>query len=498
MRYINLYNLFPTYFPVKHLKSFLLIIALVIPTMVCHAIGTQEIADSLKVRLAVAKTQSDSLRLLYDIFDASDQGRKEPVGWELLDLAVRMNHQVALIDMVPQMASLTRKQLKNDRKLLYYASNIEDRDHRKACELFVHVQRAMDEASYIPEEDLRDAILRYAKEDMTPKNDLFEDILDLYRMVVFVGAGARGNLYLEYLNRLEKMISRLPPDCYYIRNLFYTTSAICHSQNGNYRKAIEADQALIDVISHLEERYHSMGRTYRNYDRYYYICYRRMLSNYKGLTKEEIKDYYAKCALLAEENREVADDFYGEGRPTIYRLMAEKDYAALVPRLKKAIQMMKDKSTANSNIYRDLLGMLVIASDSIGDSATTLTALKEYNMELEQQLKSNSEEAYRELQTRYDVETLKAERNESEMLRRDSELMAGQKVITVALVALLIFVILLMVIYRKNFTLKQRVRDLKKETTQLHKTVERLLHDGKPAGTVEVKGLRSTSPDDKR
>lgn len=87
---------------------------------------------------------------------------------------------------------------------------------------------------------------------------------------------------------------------------------------------MEADRKLVKVIEGLEKKYKSQGRTYKKYDRYYYISYRRMLRNYKVLSFDEVKELYTKCARIAENNEEVYKDFHNVGRTTAYRLMAEK------------------------------------------------------------------------------------------------------------------------------------------------------------------------------
>lgn len=446
------------------------------------AVSYQAAADSLMTQLKFQKTADDSLKMLYDIFDASDQRNKVLPGKMVLELAKRTNNQLALIDFIPQVTSLVVRDSLMMEEMLNYAKLIEEPDHAKTVRLFILVKRAAEEANYIPDSELREVLLKYAREDMTPRGDFYEDILDLYRMVIFLGTTKRGNLYLEYLTRLEDMIAKIPLDFGYLLNLYYTTAANFHTRNGNYAKAVEMDKKILKIIANLEKRYRDMGRHYRDYSRYYYICYRRMLCNYEALSLDEIKDLHAKCALLAESDPEVAADFYGEGRPTIYRLMAFKDYKEVVPRIKKALPVVKDNA-----MRRRLLGMLVAAADSIHDDATLLTALKDYNNMLITAIDEQSAEAYSELQTRYDLNLLQNEKERLAMEKKEAEVATSQRVISVALAGVLILVVALMFLYRSNFSLKRLMRDTKRENVQLHQTIEEMLGDSALKGTLDVR-----------
>lgn len=101
-------------------------------------------------------------------------------------------------------------------------------------------------------------------------------------------------------------------------------------------------------------------------------------------------------------------------------------------------------------------------------------------------MRVNSEEAYRELQIRYDVNNLKNANSQLEIDKRDSDIATHQKLISVILAALLVMVIFLMLLYRKHFSLRQKVRDLKIENERLHKNIEDILDDGTPQGTIDL------------
>lgn len=456
------------------------LISLFLPTAMEAAVPG--LAQRLRQGLSDCTSASDSLKVLLDVYDASENDDQAKIGREVLNLAERIDNQGVIQDFILQLAVLQKKDDAALRALVIEAEKLDDRDDRKGAQLFVNVMRAINEVTYIPDSEYQKALLKYARADMIPTGDLYQDILDLYRVVIFLGKSAKNNLYLEYVTRLENMIKKLPENRYYIRNLFYTTAAITHTQNGNCKKAIEADKELLDVIGKLEKKNKEAGRQYKDYSRNYYICYRRILRNYKCLTLDEVKDYYTKCAMLAEKDKNIREDFYETGRPVVYRLMAEHRYGEAIPKIKAAIARNEDR-----NIHTELMQQLVEAADSVGDQKTLLEALRECNAMQQRQLEQNSEEAYRELHIRYDINNLKKENTKLEVEKRDSELRSGQKLITIVLAAMLVLAVLLMVLYRRHFNLRQQCHDLKKENERLNKYMEEMLNDGKPSGTLDLR-----------
>ena len=198
--------------------------------------------------------------------------------------------------------------------------------------------------------------------------------------------------------------------------------------------------------------------------------------------------------MLAEKNEDVSRDFYEKGTPTIFRMMAEQDYVSAVPKIKQALKTERSK-----NMRGRLLRMLVTAADSINDETTLLTALRDYSQFLKTTLDAQSEEAYQELQIRYDINKLKAERDTLESEKRDVEQATSQRVIAVSLIGLLVLAIVMMYLYRSNFSLKKRMRNTLEENAQLHTTIEDMLGSTGLKRTLDVregKGNKNNTEED--
>lgn len=459
-------------------------------SLVTHAatpslVEQQARADRIISTLSTGQSASDSIRILYDAFDLAPTQSKSDVAWKILDIARRNGDDETQADMLRQLAVLEVRNLKIFDKLIPMISNIKDESMRKGAELFVYVQKALGEARYLEGEERMNVLMEYVKEDLTPKCDVYQDILDLYRVVIFIRHTTKGNMYLEYLGRLEKLINECPEKIPFLKNLFYTTAATYYSSIDFQEKAVECDRKLLEIIKELEKHYKEVGRKYRNYDRNYYICYRRMLSNYEVLDKDEVKELYSKCAMLAEKDQEIGNSFDIDPRPTAYRLIVEKDYIGALPYLRKVVDNATDQGVRTRALLR-----LIEVADSANDRNAKLEALEDYNDILVEPRKQKSEEAFLELQMRYNVNQLKSAMAAMEVEKKNLELATNQKIISVTLIALFLLAIGLMYLYRSHFKLLNKTRGLEAENKKLEVTIEELLDDGSPQGSTELRNFK--------
>lgn len=445
----------------------------------------QASADRIIATLGEGQSASDSIRILYDAFDLAPMQSKSGVAWKILDIARRTGDDESQADMLRQLSVLEVRDRNVIDRLVSMTSSIKDEPLRKRVELFVNVQKALGEARYLEGEERMKVLMKYVKEDLTPKYDIYQDILDLYRVVIFIRHTTTGNMYLEYLGRLEKLINECPEEIPFLKSLFYTTAATYYSSIDFQEKAVECDRKLLDIIKSLEKHYKDIGRKYRNYDRNYYICYRRMLSNYEVLDMDEVKELYSKCAMLAEKDQEIGESFEVDPRPTAYRLLVDKDYSGALPYLRKVV----DNATNEGVRTRALLRLIEVA-DSANDHVSKLKALEDYNDVLIESRKQKSEDAYVELQMRYNVNQLKSAMATMEVEKKNLELATNQKIISVTLIALFLLAIGLMYLYRSHFRLLNKTRGLEAENKKLETTIEELLDDGSPQGSTDLRNYK--------
>lgn len=441
----------------------------------------QHQADLMLHKLHQGMSAADSIDVLYDVFDLSEQNRKGAYAWKILEIAERSGNNPVIIDIIPQLAVIEMRNTSKMDRLRRIASKLPEGNDKKAVLTFIDLEKMVCIGTYSSPEERRKYLYKYVKEDLTPKHDPYIDFFDLCSVVVFMGHSLQGNLYMEYLERLEHLLNDLPSNDIF-PNIYYTTAANYYTMNGFPQKAVESDRKLLEIIDGLEKKYAEMGREYRTYDRFRYLCYRRMLANYSALSREEVKELFEKCRELAAESTEIQDDFYGKGFTEGYMLMGTQRYAEAVPQLQKALGFAD-----TPNKRRLVLGMLTQAADSAGNEEALVHALKEYNGMLEARQRANAEEAIMELEMRYHVKQLQDEKRAAEEETHIMELANDQKLITLMLVAAFVLVVILMLLYRNNFRLIHKNKTLKAENEKLHRHIAELLDDGGIPGSSSLR-----------
>lgn len=435
------------------------------------------ICDSLQQELSVVRNTVDSIKLLYHLYDLSPRAKQVEWGWQICELAERTHDEAAYMDMLRQLSVIHRNDSALTR-LEQMARALPESEEQKECYTFIQIQHLTLQAQNATNAEQRQILARIMKEEKAGRtNELYDNIFQLYALCIYLNNITNGNLYTEYLNRLEELIRQLPAHLYALRNMFYTRSAIAYSNNGEHTKALAADRELLRIIMRLEKKYATMGRHYRDYSVNYYICYRRMLSNYAGLQEWEVKDYYQRIVALSKENEDVNRSLEEEPRPTAYYLMVMKRYTEAIPYIRKVLNYEK----ISPSTRRQMLALLKDAATVTNNSSILLQTLAEYNELLERYNRENSEELYREMQVRYEVKNLEMQNTELKLLKKESEVANKQKIILIALIALTVAIALLVSVYRL-FVRSQRLGKrlfqftevLKKERNELKRTQKEL------------------------
>ncbi len=401
---------------------------------------TEGITARLSEELRTAATAKDSIKILYNLYDISPRRMQTVYGWQLLQASMRAKEYPAQTDMLMQLSILYANNDSILSYLLQSAQELPESDEKKECEVFLQLQIISLQAKFSAQQQQAAEFIKKLEAENGSDNDLFAQILRVNTLCIYLGYTSSGILYTEYLDKLEALIDQLPPQLYALRNQYYTRAAIVHTANNSYTKAINADKELLRIIEKLERRYSDMGRIYRNYDVNNYICYRRILSNYPGLTRKELDEYYRKSLEICQRNTDVQNDRAKTPRIDAFYLFATKRYQEAIPYIRQCLA--EDLTPSNR---RKMLRMLRDAAGIVGDDALLLQTLNEYNVLLEDHLNKKSDEFFRELQIRYDVEALKAENTHLEILQQQTAIRSNRRIVLITVPTLVITLILLIV-----------------------------------------------------
>ena len=435
------------------MKRILLLFFLTFPFLSSWAIADwKPIADGLYADLANQKTPADSVRVLYNIFDLVPRAQQGDVARQLYDSAQRAGMPEVQLDVLRLLTSLYSSADHVLDIIEKEAGKLPDSREKEETLVFIRMRRLTKSSKYASEKERHDDISRVLASYETEKNKTpQQEFLQLYTLVEYLRNDVDSKNLIKYLDKLMKFLGNNPFKLYAIHNIVYTEVANIYSDAGEAERAVEADRKLLKICDMLQESYKKKGRIYHDMSTSKYVALRRMIRNYKALTPEQIANANAEVEKLASINPDIRDDIDRLPRYRAHYYMATGRYAEAIPMIKAHIA--DEKALPNR---RQLYDMLAEAARNTGDSATLVTALSEYNKILAELNAISSSQKYRELQIRYDVDSLTKDKLALELKARESEVHSTRKMMAVVSSGWALFFILLIVLlfywsrYRAN------------------------------------------------
>ena len=447
--------------------------------LTCHAdlIGQPD-AEKREKDLQKASTSNDSMKILLDVYDLSNKINRERLRMQIIDVAQRTDNNMVLSDAIKELASSTDDAAELSR-LIEISQNIPEDQGRKNVETILQMEQAKAQAKLTEGDELQERIMEYAKSGMSITGDPYEEIQNIYRALVFLGTSSQGPMYLEYITRLGDLVKNLPEKDYAIKNLYYTTAALYYTRRHDYKKAIECDKALINQLHNMEKLAKENGRTEQDLGYFYYVSYRRMLRNFRGLSPQEIEEAFEICQQLAKENARVQEEFGSGGLTHSYYYMATKQYDKAIPYLKQAL------ASQSISEYRrmELTGLLARAFHETGDNKGELESLRKYVQLTAKNQVERRDATYKEIELRNNVTRILAEEyRQNELQREENRVMRKTSLTLVYVLA-----VILIFVCGKYFKLKQKVKLLEVGNKKLRTNIEHIFDDGKPSGTQDLR-----------
>ncbi len=475
------------------MKHFLILsLFLLFPLSLFSAeINQKELLAKQKNELSKAGNASDSIKILYNIFDLSSVKERPEIGRKIFDVALKKGDKATMFD-IARLISLSYTDEPSLNKIINGVSKISVKGdspktvkEKKETILFLKLRNIAFKSRYQSEENKIKAISEILAKDDFEQLSEHGKIERLYTICQYLSTYVKSGMLVGYVDALNKLISNSDIDLYSIYNQFYTSTANMYTSTGNYRQAIEADRKLLEIIDNLESKYASQGREFRNYDANRYIVYRRMLTNYEGLTLEEVNDIYGKILELARRDEEVREDLNNNKRATIFYLVDNGRYREAIPLIKQ--QLRRDNLLP---IKRKITETYITAAKKTGNKDDLINALELYTDVLNESSDMRMAAKYSELRIRYDVNRLQSENSHLELKQKKLEVEETRKMMTFMMVGWLIFAILLVILlfywsrYRRSaYSLGKLLDSLAKERDLLK---DRLYHD---AGRTHEKNI---------
>lgn len=368
--------------------------------------ATNDLIEEWTTRLAQSTTPKDSMEALYNLFDLTERDDRGRYSTPLYQLAQREKDYDTQLDIL---RVVTSKYLRNDSitgLCLDLALQLPDSYDQQETVLFIQLERYISQLRRLPMKDRQDqlpALIESYVDDTDAT--IYQRILSLYKIATVLGYTIGGDLYTDYMDRLNVLIDHMPRGNGSLKTIFYQRVAMANSMSDNYKQAARADWQLLGIIDALQDRYAAQGRPFPNYDRNKYLSYRRLLGNFPILSREQIEEYNDSIRVIAARNKEVRDDLNNNRRATAYYLYATGQYDKALPVLKE-ISNLPD----NSDFRRKLLKMLIDCANKTGDKSSLMQATTQYNAILEEYVRMQIDDKLRDMQVFFDINDLKDER----------------------------------------------------------------------------------------
>ncbi len=434
----------------SRLSYILTIIAVLLPGLTysrelpesCHAV------DSLRAELRDARTASDSTGTLCNLYDILPREQSTAIGDTLYHTAMRAGDQRTALDVIRNQANRRMRESDELERLTQWALACADSNDRRETLTFIRLMDNMRRARYSDSVERANSLQAYLEEiESAPNTDLYDHIALTHGVCLLLSDDTSSDILAAYMDSLDRMINRLPPTAYSLRNAYNVHAATIFASS-RPEKSVAADMKVLADIAKLEKYYHDNGRIYRNYNTSYYTIYTRLLSNFAILSPSQVEEYYRKATGLLASDPAIRETYDKAPMAEIYHAMYHKDYRRALPLLTQVI----DEPYAAPQRLR-LLHYMMECAEALGYKETLLKASLNYADALRAELDERSGKSYRELQTAYAIYEMKHNLGVMELQRRESVAAMQRIIIAVSLCALAvlaIFVIVLFRQYRKN------------------------------------------------
>jgi signal transduction histidine kinase len=447
---------------IHRIKLLVAVIILTCPTV--SAFDRKAVTNNLLHQLALRPPYHEQVRLLYNIIDLTQSTIDSHSYYHMLFNLGKAHNDVALqLDAIRNMNNIF-----NDSMLFYinYVKTLPESNNRKETSTFLQYQYTKMVFLRMDNNKRSEYLLQLIKKYKTEKrNDIYVQTGKLMNLLLALSYTSTRDLFSNYLKELGTVIDRLPADgrnC--LPNSYYAIAPDFYAALGMEKESAIADLKYQKFTDNLESRYRKQGRIYRNFDRFRYVSYRRMLWDTTYFSQRQIKEIFAKMVQLSKTNFELALDMNSP------RSIARTRYYIATRQFMKAKplidSMLVGDKVENKVFVRNCLRIRIKIGLMTHDKNLLGYTLR-YIDALESDIKNSINEKAEELQIIYDVNGLTQQVNNLELAKKQEEITASHNNTTISIIALIIVIILLVMTLRQLKRSKRLASNLKNSQAKL-------------------------------
>lgn len=425
------------------------------------------ISDSLLKTLDHIKDAKTRVNIRYDIFDLAPADKVVERGREVIEEARKHNDVSSQLDMYRRLASFSiSRDSSLINKLAEEIRTLPPSPERSATECFALICSMRAQARFASEDAIYRNIagfIRSYERECQAKSPVNDRMVHLFALVSYLQMP--GNTLTGYLDELEHLLKNMPYRLDGLENMFYLHSAILYTDNDMPSRANAADRELLKVIDRLDHKAKEQGRKYRDYDRFRYSVYRRMLTNAEALSPEEVERLYNDIKRLQKSDFEVAEDMAINPLAEAAYYFAKGRYAQATPLLEQSLLQARTPSA-----QRIVLQMLIQAATHNDDHALMIRYAPRYINLLESSIKNLSRQTGQEMQSLINLAAGGSSAGSVKEL--ESEINSVKNRFTIAIIVLLLFLLAagaaMFIFYRRARHLSDKLEEANYQLTVEH------------------------------
>ena len=212
----------------SRLSYILTIIAVLLPGLTysrelpenCHAV------DSLRAELRDARTASDSTSTLCNLYDILPREQSTAIGDTLYHTAMRAGDQRTALDVIRNQANRRMRESDELERLTQWALACADSNDRRETLTFIRLMDNMRRARYSDSVERANSLQEYLEEiESAPATDLYDHIALTHGVCLLLSDDTSSDILAAYMDSLDRMINRLPPTAYSLRNAYNVHAA---------------------------------------------------------------------------------------------------------------------------------------------------------------------------------------------------------------------------------------------------------------------------------
>ena len=287
----------------KHLIAFLTVLSLPcfsVPSVAKERFFAKTTTDSLWTQLSLASTKTDSIEILYNLYDLnsavsnSEEARKDNI-WilsHLYDVASRQNDEMSTFEALRGLASSGHLDGGNLdlqlRRLKQYPGSVQRRETESFLKLQNYFKLLRDSTLTESDRQQHFSIVRREAELSKNRKDLYDRLDQQFALVLFGSNLIHPELLDKYLLDLRRYVEMTEDKTNVIRSYYYRIAAILYDDAGEGAKSLEAHRSLLKLLDKREEELRKQGRIYKNFDALRFGVLRMMLSHYADMSPDSV------------------------------------------------------------------------------------------------------------------------------------------------------------------------------------------------------------------